>query len=418
MKQKIGILKTIGIITGCMLMTACKLDKSPPVSTAIVKGDSITFIPFAGGVDTSLPHLFADHGEMLLSWVKKIDDNTSQLNYSRLNNHSWEQAAEIVAGNDWFVNWADFPAIVANRGNLLAHNLTKTAKETFSYDIELNLLPKGATQWKTQLPLHTDGTLSEHGFVTMQPYKEDSFFITWLDGRNMVSGKDHGTSSGEMTIRAAEVAFDGTVRNSTPIDEQICTCCQTTAAITANGPVVLYRDKTDDEIRDISITRQVDGKWTRPKPIFNDGWEIKGCPVNGPKIAAMGNDLAVAWFTAANDIATVKVAFSNTGGEAFGQPVIISSGVPLGRVDIALINKHTAVVSYMEYTDNSTYLKARKVDSTGAKYTPITITKIDGARKTGFPQMELLDDNLYFAWTTTENTSTTILTGYLNVSAF
>ena len=104
-----------------------------------------------------------------------------------------------------------------------------------------------------------------------------------------------------MTLRAAIVSERGEVSKDILLDNRSCDCCQTTAAITTNGPVVIYRDRSEEEIRDISIVRQVEGKWTAPKVIHSDNWQINGCPVNGPKVASLGNNLAVAWFTAAGD---------------------------------------------------------------------------------------------------------------------
>ena len=244
---------------------------------------------------SSLPNLFSNAEHTLMSWVEMVDDSTAQLKYARLIDGEWQEPQLIVQGRDWFVNWADFPAIAENNGHLLSHVLRKSSKETFSYDVKLNLLMKGDSQWATDLQLHSDATKTEHGFVTTLPYK-DSFFITWLDGRN-TSGSGHDSQGGAMTIRAAQVSTSGTVSNEHLLDERTCDCCQTTAAITANGPVVIYRDRSENEVRDISIVRLIDGEWTSPKTIHNDNWQIKGCPVNGPKSATIANDLVVAWFT-------------------------------------------------------------------------------------------------------------------------
>ena len=50
---------------------------------------------------------------------------------------------------------------------------------------------------------------------------------------------------------------------------------------------------SDKEVRDIYITRNTDNEWETPVPVYNDGWEIYGCPVNGPKVVSNLNNLAV-----------------------------------------------------------------------------------------------------------------------------
>ena len=39
------------------------------------------------------------------------------------------------------------------------------------------------------------------------------------------------------------------------LDARACDCCQTDAAMTSAGPVVVYRNRTEEEIRDIYIAR-------------------------------------------------------------------------------------------------------------------------------------------------------------------
>ncbi len=377
---------------------------------------SLQYIVSPSAPNSFLPYLFSNSNKTLLSWIETIGDSLAILKYSRLKGDTWEAPQEIIAGNDWFVNWADYPAIVDNKGNLLSHVLKKSSEGTYSYDVKLNVLPKGESQWRTNLTLHTDSTATEHGFATLLPYKSNSFFVTWLDGRN--TQEKEGEERGAMTIRAAVVSPTGDISDELELDSRTCDCCQTTAAITKNGPVVIYRDRSEDEIRDISIVRNVAGEWTQPKTIYDDTWKINGCPVNGPKAAAMDNTLAIAWFTAANEKPQVNVVFSADGGENFDAPITVSEINSMGRVDITLLEPDTAIVSYMESKEGSAQLKAVKVNRSGEVSKVITITDLDTSRKTGFPQMEVVKGNLLFAWTDVINEKSSIQTAYLSMDLF
>ena len=71
----------------------------------------------------------------------------------------------------------------------------------------------------------------------------------------MASGDDNsqeagGLGSGNMTIRTAFVA--DSIGPGVPLDDRVCECCSTSAAMTANGPVIVYRDRSADEVRDIA----------------------------------------------------------------------------------------------------------------------------------------------------------------------
>ena len=260
-------------LTGILLIGGCTEKPKPNVFKVHV-------LTSPADQNSSLPYLFSNADKTLLSWVESLNDSLVRLRYSQLRDGVWHEPQDINSGVDWFVNWADFPAIAENNGHLFSHILKKSSAGTYSYDIKVNLKPKLAKAWKIDIPLHTDNTATEHGFVTAIPYRKNSFFVTWLDGRN--TEKNESGERGAMTLRTGEVAMDGKVSNEGILDSRTCDCCQTTAAITANGPVVLYRDRSENEIRDISIVRQIDGEWTEPKAVHHDNWKINGCPVNGP----------------------------------------------------------------------------------------------------------------------------------------
>jgi len=355
------------------------------------------------------PFLFSTDNDILMSWTQKINDSVHTLNYSTLSGGDWTDPKVIEQGNDWFVNWADFPAIAVNKENILVHFLQKSDPATFAYDVQLKQSSNNGFTWNEKNKLHKDSTNTEHGFVTMLPYKENSFFITWLDGRNTGGGGHGGEhSGGAMNIRTATVLANGEIVDDTLVDAKTCDCCQTSAAITANGPIIVYRDRTDQEVRDIYISRFVNGSWTTPKSIHNDNWEIKGCPVNGPKADSFKNTLAISWFTAANNVPKVNLVFSKDNGESFNAPIQIDSGKPIGRVDIALIDEQNAIVSWMESTDEEAEIKMMKVNIDGTKSIPIVISTISASRASGFPQFELLNENVIVAWNHVSEQSSTI----------
>jgi len=377
-------------------------------------------IPFPKMENAALPSLFASDSALYISWVTMENDTTARMYYSNLNSDKqWTAPQLINQGSNWFVNWADFPALVENNGVLLSHILQKSSPATFSYDIKLQVLPKRASQWKLNLPLHQDSTQTEHGFVSLVPYTSTSFFSSWLDGREMGGGgHDHDTHGGAMSIRAAEIDFNGKVLWDELLDAKTCECCQTSSAITDLGPIVVYRNRSDRDIRDIAITRLVDGKWTEPAIIHPDGWEITGCPVNGPKVVAKGSNLLIGWFTAPKGIQQVKFAFSANAGASFGKPVVIESTGLIGRVDVALLREDLGVVSWMETKGEQTFLYAAGIDQAGKMGAALQITAIDPSRKSGFPQLEVLGGQVYFAWTEVVGENKNVRTARIPQEAF
>ncbi|SIQ62255.1 hypothetical protein [Maribacter ulvicola] len=364
---------------------------------------------------SALPHLMSNKDVALLSWVETPNDSLAVMKFSELINGEWQEAQNILSGTDWFVNWADYPMISENNGNLWSHILKKSTTGTYSYDVKMNVKPKGVTGWKTALSLHTDGTPTEHGFISVVPYK-NNFFVNWLDGRN--TEENEAGERGAMTLRGGVVSVTGQLLKEYELDTKTCDCCQTTSAITDNGPIVVYRDRSDNEIRDISIVRQVKGEWTTPQVLHKDDWQIKGCPVNGPKVDALGNNLVVAWFTGASKKQKVQIAFSSDGGAEFSLPVTVAEGMIMGRVDVLWMDEDYAVVSWMEADDKTALFKTMRVGTDGTTSKSQLITEMADSRKSGFPQMEIIEEILYFAWTEQVGAVTNIRTAKLSIDAF
>lgn len=347
--------------------------------------------------ESAEPFLFTDEaGQVYLSWVEKLD-TISTLKFSKWSNGSWLAPNLIATGNNWFVNWADYPMLAVNKEKFVAHFLAKSGDGTFAYDVNLTTSNDGIT-WNKPVVIHDDQKQAEHGFVSLLPYG-DNFLVAWLDGRNTVmEGMEnmdhHDGHHGVMTLRAAVVDTSGNKLNEWELDSRTCDCCQTAAALTSTGPVVVYRDRSENEVRDVSITRFVDGVWTVPQSIYTDNWKIAGCPVNGPRIDANGNNLVVAWFTSAGNEPAVRVIFSKDGGASFGRAVRVDAGNPIGRVDVVLVNDE-AVVSWMETGS----INVMRINKDGIRSNVKQIATTSEARSSGFPQMTRLNNQLFFAWT-------------------
>lgn len=342
-------------------------------------------------------------GRVYLSWQEPAADSATALRFAVLEEGGWSEPRTIASGGDWFVNWADFPALaVLPGGGMAAHWLQRSGAGTYAYDVRVSVSRDGGRSWSPGATPHTDGTQTEHGFASLWPAGGDSVGLVWLDGRNTGGGHD-GHGGGTMTLRHAVVGPDGAPAPDRELDGSVCDCCQTGAALTSAGPVVVYRGRTPEEVRDILVTRLVDGAWTPGRPVHPDGWVIPACPVNGPQVAARERRLAVAWYTAARDTARVLLAFSEDAGATFAAPVRIDGGNPLGRVDVVLLDGGDALVSWMERTDGDrAAIHVRRVGADGRVGDPLTVAESSGARSTGFPRMVAAEGGVVLAWTGAE----------------
>ena len=376
-----------------------------------------TALPSPAGLRSGEPNLTADAaGAVHMTWIERTGDSTHAVRYARLDGETWSAPSTVIERRDLFVNWADFPAVIVTpSGRLLVHWLQRSGTGRYAYDVRIAQSTDRGTTWSADTVLHTDRSPGEHGFVALWVAPGDSVRAAWLDGRQMAGGHD-GHAKGAMTLQSVSVAPDGGLGTEEPLDLRTCDCCQVAATVTPSGPLVAYRDRTEDEIRDIVVVRQVGGKWTAPAIVHEDGWHIEACPVNGPALASRGDTVAIAWFTGAQDTARVRVAFSTDGGQRFSAPVRVDGGAPAGRVGIALDADGDAIVSWLERVPpEDAEVRVRRVARSGELGAPFTISRTKAARASGFPRIARTGDALVAAWTVPGD-SARVMVGRLSLS--
>jgi hypothetical protein len=225
------------------------------------------------------------------------------------------------------------------------------------------------------------------------------------EGRGGMSG------SGTMTLRFA--SFDKAWKPTAemPIDLRVCECCSTAAVVTSEGVLAAYRDRSDEEIRDISVSRFTQGRWTAPAVVHADNWRIPACPINGPALSGRGANVAAAWYTVKQDQGHAYVAFSRDAGRSFGQPIRLDDSASLGRVDVEMLPDGSALATWVEFTDGRSQFRTRRVAADGVRSGPVTLAAaVAGGRAGGSPRVARHGDEVVFAWSEGTGSALTVVT--------
>ena len=333
------------------------------------------------------PSLTSSPDGVLGTWVEPFDGG-HRVRFAWLRGDRWSAPRTVLASDALVANWADFPrAARAEDGAVYVSYLRRSSAEVgHAYDLGLARAPSASDAFVDLGLVHDDGTISEHGFVSLVP-EGSGVRVFWLDGR--------ATGSGGATRLYGALVGDE-VGEAEVVDDRTCDCCQTDAAAGPSGPLVAFRDRDATEVRDVYLSRRVAGAHLEAAPVHRDGWQIAGCPVNGPALDAEGQRVAVAWFTGA-DGGSVKVAFSTDGGATFRTPIVVDAEQPPGRVDVALLDDG-AVVSWLARSSDGGEARARFVSSAGALGAPTMIARMDTGRSSGFPVLARDGDRLLVAY--------------------
>lgn len=361
------------------------------------------FVPGAAGE----PSVVAHADGFVVTWQARLDDGVTALRFAVLDaDGKTQRTGEIARGSGWFVNWADFPSLaIADNGDWVAHWLQRRGAG-YAYDIHVVRSRDGGANWGTPVLMHDDGTRSEHGFVSLAPTGGDGIVAAWLDGRETVSsrasghdhGDDHAHGAGRMTLRSARSTRDGVV-DGVQLDASVCDCCQTDAVRVDGDLLVVYRGRSDGEIRDVHVVRYAEGRWQQPQPLFADAWKIEGCPVNGPAIAARGRHVIAAAYTEAGGTPKVRVRTSSDGGRRWHPATTIADGGTLGRLDAAALPDERFAIARLDVAQGDARLIVSIHDARGATVGDVELARLPAQRLSGFPRMAASGERLLIAWT-------------------
>lgn len=407
-----GICGRGGVALAILMGAGCAADTEP------LPLDNFLEIAAPSAAGSGEAHLASDGADLLLSWLEPVasgNDSEHALRVARLSGESyeWGEARLVASGSDFFVNWADFPSVVpVAPGILAAHWLVRGPEGGYDYAIHIALSSDDGRSWSESWTPHEDATATEHGFVSTFPMEGESMGVIWLDGRDYArAAEEGGDPPPQMALRFRQVRLDAAEFGAAPgsyeeagdeivLDSRVCDCCQTSATPVPDGILAVYRDRSMDEVRDISAVRLHQGEWSEPAPVHDDGWVINACPVNGPAIDASGEGAATAWFTGADDEPRVHVAFSADAGDTFGNAIRIDGGNPAGRVGLVLLEDGSALVSWLERAGDGAEVRVRRVAPDGRVGRPRVVASSSASRASGFPQLAIAGDGrVVFAWT-------------------
>lgn len=345
-----------------LFASAPVLEDFPPVSPGSVSPE------IAGAAD----------GSLWTVWIERED--APVVKAARLKGTAWSEPITIAKGEDIVANDADIPQVAAlGDGTVVVQWMTRVAGAS----VILVARSKDGRTFAKPVSLGK-ASKAERGFVRFWS-EGGTFRAAWLEDGQLLSAP----------------WADGKFAEATVVDPRVCECCQLAVSAAGGSALIAYRDRSDDEVRDIRVVAHQGIAWDEPVSPGADAWKMPACPVNGPALdvrsgSGGGRDVAVAWFTGAGE-PSVKIAFSRNAGKTFGEPVRVDAGNPEGRVAVRWIDGTHALVTWVERTEdgNALFASWAKPGSAGE---PAQIAAFRGGRSGSHPRLARAGDDLFLAW--------------------
>jgi len=343
----------------------------------------------------------AADGSAVLSWVEPAPDGSLALRYSVRRGTQWSEARTIAAKRRFFRHAAEVPEVMEIKpGVWMAHWIEQPNPSSDEEDVYVSSSTDGI-KWTAPSMAHQDRSPVEHGLASMTPSGPDEVSLIWLEAL-------HGEDEPTFLMRTILNTSGKEVREE-KIEGDVCGCCPTTIVRTAKGLLIAYRDHTPEDIRDIAVIRFENGHWTQSKILSADKWKLNACPTNAAAVAAKGDRVAISWFTGAQNMPRVQIAFSSDSGATFSKPALISTGHAYGYTSIALEDDGSAIASWLEQGQGGTRVLVRQITPAGAASVVVEVAK--GARSAlGYPRLIHTASGTLIAWGDAKQVQTARLT--------
>jgi hypothetical protein len=235
----------------------------------------------------------------------------------------------------------------------------------------------GGRSFDAPVKVNDDLKPGVHGMHSLAVGEDGRIYVAWLDERDIAAAPDgehmqmqmHGEHNREVFF---SYSADGgrTFSANRRIAVEACPCCKTSLAVSRGGRVYVgWRQVLPGDFRHVAVASSADGGETFDAPtiVSDDRWELRGCPVSGPALAAGDGDrLTVVWYTAGGAGAPgLYSSESVDGGRTFTPRRALSEGGVRGTPQLVSDAQGVAAVFEGEGGEGSAALLEARLDGEG-----------------------------------------------------
>ena len=222
---------------------------------------------------------------------------------------------ELVLGGDGTIHIA-YPANAedANGKSILAARYTRSTDGGDSFESSQLLNSQAGNDLSA---IMHGGFAAAHAFGTLVASGESDVHVYWIDTRYMIDEKSNGALYKAVSRDSgASFADDEQV-----FEDEVCPCCQLAAAAPDDRIYLTSRQAFNIGSRDSAVAVSQDrGKAFGERVRLGEGrWMIEGCPLKRTAIAADGDNVYTAWYTAGQEPAGVYFARSTDAGKTYSE---------------------------------------------------------------------------------------------------
>jgi len=343
--------------------------------------------------------LGAQQGAVVLGVADRVNQHVSVASSGELVSLVWA-ASKTGSGTDIYaatsrdagrtfstpvrVNDASSPAdvngeqpphvVVAPPGSAATITVVWTSKSTSGTRLLTSRSTDGGKTFGSAAVVAGSDASGNRGWESIAVDPRGRVMALWLDHRDMVRSGEGGEHH-HSDAAAKPASTDGAARaqssqlfigsleggaSARGIARGVCYCCKTALAAGANGTIfAAWRHVYPGNYRDIAVMASRDGGQTFGSPIRvnEDGWQIDGCPENGPALAIDADQRAhVVWPTVVREGSRSTLALfhaSTKDGRAFTSRAALPVGGAAYHPRLVALTDGSLLVAWDEVVDGA-----------------------------------------------------------------
>jgi hypothetical protein len=199
---------------------------------------------------------------------------------------------------------------VAADGTVYVAWTARAAGADHATTLYLSASRDGGRSFGAPVKVNDDARACVHGMHSLAVGGGGRVYLAWFDERDIEpvqadpsKAPSHmHTESNRAVYFAASSDGGRTFSRNRRVATEACPCCKTALAVSGEGRVYVgWRQVLPGDFRHIAVAASSDGGETfdAPTVVSDDRWELRGCPVSGPALAAgEGGAVRVLWYTA------------------------------------------------------------------------------------------------------------------------
>ncbi|MFI5355719.1 MAG: sialidase family protein [Opitutales bacterium] len=366
---------------GCLTLLAFALAAAPlaPAAETFPLTAMVIASPAAPG--SIAPALSTGNGAAVtLSWVEPAarGGRLRCANFDRTS-RTWSDPHTIVTSAQLKVGTADTPLLATGpHGELAA--------------VWIETVAGGGREAQVSRSTDAGATWTSPARVTTESKRVSCPNLAWLpDGRLLAAWLDDRTPTarGVSQLYARVVGADGP---DLLVDISACAGCPTALTVFPDGSALLaFRGRSTGNVCDIHTSTWSQDRWTAPRILSGEGWQISDELTEGPRLASAGGMVAAAWFSAAHRDPQVLGSTSPDAGDRFTSPLSLGDVLPVGRPDTCMLRDGSVLTLWLE--DGQTPgLYLRRTAPSLELNPPVRLAITRGDRENGYPRIALVKD--------------------------